>query len=87
MFWTATVEPLKSTKWIQPVPLRSGMTSIYNINIHDSMYIETPCLTCMQKYTRNTQSAQYYASRRKSSLHAVQSEYETAISNRPQADD
>ncbi len=37
--------------------------------------------------TRNTQSAQYYASRMQSSLHAVQSEYETAISNRPQADD
>ncbi len=28
-------------------------------------------------YTRNTQSAQCYASRTQSSLHAVQSEYET----------
>ncbi len=40
----------------------------------------------MYNYTRNMQSAQYYASRTQSSLHAVQSEYETAISNRSQAD-
>ncbi len=45
------------------------------------------CMPMDILYTRNTQSAQYYAFRTQSPLHAVQSKYETAISNCPQADD